>query len=57
MAEEALNAETFLLPDEEIVGNTLFDDDDDIAARREAEKNQAQETSDKELPMAIKRQI
>lgn len=58
MAEEALNQETFLQPtEEETIGSTLFDDDDDIAARREAEKNQAQETSDKELPEAIKRQI
>jgi hypothetical protein len=39
MAEEALNSETFLQPtEEETIGNTLFDDDDDIAARREAEK-------------------
>jgi len=59
MAEDALNNDTFQdAPTEEQAGvNTLFDDDDDIAARREAEKNEAQETSDKELPMAIKRQI
>jgi len=59
MAEDALNNDTFQdAPIEEQAGvNTLFDDDDDIAARREAEKNEAQETSDKELPMAIKRQI
>ena len=35
------------------VGGTIFDDEEDIEKRKKKE----QETSDKELPAAIKRQI
>jgi hypothetical protein len=38
MAEQALNQDTFNTPTEEQTGvNTLFDDEDDIVARRDAE--------------------